>query len=291
MPDPERTGDAAEADVVIEDRLLPGWDPDEPVPATIYRPRTGGKRPVVFVLHGFGCSKEESAPRLPGLARAGFVAVALDGFLHGRRREPGVFARELADLADPYAIWVHQTCVSRTAGDVSRIIDHLGDLPQADPSRVGATGVSMGGCSTLVLACREPRLSAAVSLIGAADFWWDVTKIAPGPEQDAFRKRLSPRLHQLVNSLDPTRHMAGIRPKPVLLLNGGKDHWIDPRSVEQFARRLRERYYGDGPENVACLVEPDVGHRVTDLMWARMTAWFARHLQGRRVAVEQPPMS
>jgi len=278
--------DTAPAAIVTEDLLLPGWDPDEPVPATICRPEAGEGLPVVFVLHGFGRSKEESARILPRLAGAGFLAVAIDGFLHGRRREPSVFARELADLADDFAIWVHQTCVSHTARDVSRIIDGLGDLRHADPSRIGVAGVSMGGCSALVLTCREPRISAAVSIIGAADFWWDVTKIAPGPRQQAWRRHLSPRLRQLVDSLDPMRHMAGIPPKPVLLLNGGKDHWIDPRSVEGFARRLRAQHYQGCPENIACFVEPQVGHEVTERMWTRMIAWFSRHLQGRPVAIE-----
>ena len=272
--------------VITEDLLLPGWDPDEPVPATAYRPEGRERLPVAIVLHGIGCSRQESASRLPLLAGAGFLAVAIDGYLHGQRREPSVFARNLADLADDFAIWVHQTCVSHTARDVSRIIDSLDDLPQADPSRIGVTGVSMGGCSALVLACRESRISAMVSLIGAADFWWDVTKIAPGPEQDAWRQHLSPRLCQLVNSLDPVQHMAGIFPKPVLFLNGGKDHWIDPRSVEEFARRLGAQYYGDCPEKVVCFVEPHVGHQVTNLMWNRMIAWFTRYLQGRSVNVE-----
>ncbi len=82
------------------------------------------------------------------------------------------------------------------------------------------------------------------------------------------------------------QHMAGIFPRPVLLLNGGKDRWIASRSVEEFARRLRAQYYGCYPENVACFVEPQVGHKVTDLMWTRMIAWFTRHLQGRFVGVE-----
>jgi len=142
--------------VITEDLLLPGWDPDEPVPATIYRPEGRDKLPVVVVLHGFGCSKQESAPLLPRLAGAGFLAVAIDGFLHGQRREPSVFKRELADLADDFAIWVHQTCVSHTVRDVSRIIDSLGDLPQAHPARIGVTGVSMGGCSARL--SRKSRL-------------------------------------------------------------------------------------------------------------------------------------
>jgi len=278
--------DASPTEVVKEDLLLPGWDPDEPVPATIYRPACGGKLPVVFVLHGINCSRHESAPRMPSLAVAGFMCIAIDGFLHGGRREPSVFSSGLADLADDFAIWVHQTCVSYTARDVSRIIDGLDELPGADSARVGVAGVSMGGATSLVLACREKRISAVVSIIGPTDFWWDVTKIAPGAEQDAWRQHLSPRLCQLVDSLDPMQHMAGIPPKPVLLLNGGKDRWIDFRSVEDFASRLRAQYYGDCPEKVGCSVEPHVGHQVTDLMWHRMIAWFTRYLQGTSVDVE-----
>jgi len=264
---------------IVKDRaLLAGWDPDEPVPAFVYRPREGASLPVVVFLHGLGRDKEELADRLPDLAAAGLLVVAVDAFLHGERREPSVFPAHTDELGASQAIWVHQTCISHTARDVSRIIDHLSDLPQADPSRVAVAGMSMGACTALVVAARDRRVAAAVSLCGATDGWWDVTKTPPGPEQDARREGYSPRLRQLVDSVDSMQHMAGMPPKAVLLLSAGRDRYIDARSVEAYARRLKA-LYADDAEKVAFFLEPDAGHEVTDLMWQRTTAWFARHLQ------------
>ena len=44
-----------------------------------------GRRPVVIVMHGTGGRKENELPLLRRLARAGFVAVAIDGRYHGER--------------------------------------------------------------------------------------------------------------------------------------------------------------------------------------------------------------
>ena len=40
-------------------------------------------------------------------------------------------------------------------------------------------------------------MQVVVGMIGAVDFWYDMTKTAPGPQQDAKRKALSPRVQQL----------------------------------------------------------------------------------------------
>ena len=61
----------------------------------------------------------------------------------------------------------------------------------------------MGSSTCMVLAWKEPRISVIVGMIGAVDFWYDVTKTPPGKEQDAKRDALSPRVRQLVSSIDP----------------------------------------------------------------------------------------
>ena len=50
----------------------------------------------------------------------------------------------------------------------------------------------------MVLAWREPRVRVVASVIGAVDFWWDVTKLRPGPEQGARIASYGPRLRELV---------------------------------------------------------------------------------------------
>src|SRR5581483_3280433 len=61
-------------------------DAAERVPGLCYRlARAAGRRPVVILLHGTGGSKEGFKAQLETYARAGFVAVAIDGRYHGER--------------------------------------------------------------------------------------------------------------------------------------------------------------------------------------------------------------
>jgi hypothetical protein len=129
----------------------------------------------------------------------------------------------------------------------------------------------------MVLAWKEPRVSVVVGLIGAVDFWYDVTKTPPGPDQDARREALSPRVRQLVSSLDPEPRKSAIAPKALFLANGARDRGIDIDSVRKFVKDLGPSY-ADHPERVKLLVEPMAGHSVTDRMWSEGFQWFVRHL-------------
>jgi dienelactone hydrolase len=217
-----------------EKLVLSGWDPDEPVPAYAYYKQGSKAMPVVIFLHGLGGSKEQEGQRLRDLAERGFFVLAIDAYLHGERKVPGIFpqGKSLGNLGEDYSIWVHQSAVSHTARDVSKIIDALSARSDVDTSRVGVVGISMGSSTCMVLACKEPRISVVVGLIGAVDFWYDVTKTPPGPEQDAKRSALSPRVRQLVDSLNPRDRMISIAPKALFLANGARDKGIDIRSVK-----------------------------------------------------------
>jgi len=264
--------------ITKEHALLAGWDPHEPVPAFIYRPPDGDKLPVILFTHGLGRDKEFYADRLVSLASAGFLVIAIDDFLHGERREGSVFPPHMGDLVAPQAVWVHQTCVSRTALDVGRIIEQLDSIDRADPSRLGLVGVSMGGDAALVATACQPRVSAVVTFVSAADAWWDVTRLPPGPERDARQAGYSPRLRQLVHSLDPTQHAEQMHPRAVLMMNAGRDPAIEPRSVEPYIARLRSLYGADAGR-VGFVVEPEAGHKVTDTMWPRMIDWVVRYVK------------
>jgi uncharacterized protein len=266
-----------------EKLFLAGWDPDEPVPAYAYYKKGNQAMPVVIFLHGLGGSKEQDGQRLRDLAGKGFFVVAIDAYLHGERKVPGIFApgKNMGNLGEDYSIWVHQSAVSHTARDVSKIIDALSARGDVDRSRVGVLGISMGSSTCMVLAWREPRISAVVGLIGAVDFWYDVTKTPPGPEQNTRRKALSPRVRQLVDSLNPRDRKAAIAPKALFLANGARDRGIDIQSVKKFVKELRPSYESC-PDRLKFLEEPEAGHTVTDRMWKEGSQWLVRHL------LEQP---
>src|SRR5262249_52036823 len=175
------------------------------------------------------------------------------------------------------AIWLHQSAIAHTVRDVSKIIDGLAARSEVDLSRIGVGGVSMGSCVALVTGCREPRVSVVVGLIGAVDFWYDVTKTPPGPEQDAKRNGLCRRVHELVNSNNALPRKAGLVPKALFFANGARDDGIDIESVKSFVKDLRPSYESH-PDRLAFLEEPNVGHSVTARMWTDGTQWFVRHL-------------
>ncbi len=264
---------------IERDKLfLAGWDPDEPVPVYAYYKKGNKAMPVVIFMHGLGGSKEQYVSRMQELAAKGLFVVVIDAHLHGERKVPGIFpqGKNLGGLGDDYSIWVHQSAIAHTARDVPKIIDALSARSDVDLSRIGVAGVSMGSSTCMVLAWREPRISVVVGLIGAVDFWYDVTKTPPGADQVLKRNALSLRVRQLVNSLDPLDRKAAIAPKALFLANGARDA-IDIESIKKFVKELRPSYEAN-PDRLHLLEEPKTGHSVTERMWSEGTQWLVRHL-------------
>ena len=264
---------------LVRERLrLPGFDPDESVPAIAIHPAAGGPFPVCIVLHYFRGEKENFETWCRDLAAQGVFAIAIDAHLHGERSIAGIFHGDnIASLGEEYSIWVHQTSIAHTARDVSVILDALASRSDVDTSRVAATGMSMGGSTALVLAWREPRVRVVASIVGAVDFWWDVTKIPPGSEQEARKASYGPRLRELVTSIDPQPRLAQIPPKALCLINGGRDGYIDIDSVRRFVADLTPLYQ-ENQDQLRFLPFPDAGHEVTDAMWKEAQAWIVRKL-------------
>lgn len=275
----EREQPPGDSPIEREKLYLAGWDPDEPVPAYLYYKKGNKAMPVVIFSHGLGGNKEQYPQRMKELAGKGLFVVTIDGHLHGERKVPGIFpqGKSLGRLGEDYSIWVHQSSISHTSRDISKIIDALSARSDVDLSRIGVGGVSMGSCTSMVSAWRDQRISVVAGLIGAVDFWWDVTKTAPGPEQDAKRKALSPRVHQLVNSINPQDRKSAYAPKALFLANGGRDDGIVIESVRKFVKDLRPSYEAH-PDRLALLEVPEAGHTVTDKMWNEGIQWLVRHL-------------
>jgi len=265
--------------LVREKLRLPGFDPDEAVLAIAIHPASGGPFPVAVVLHSFRGAKENLEAWCRDLAARGIFAIAIDAHLHGERSIAGIFHGDnIASLGGEYSIWVHQTSIARTAKDVSVILDALARRPDVDASRVAATGVSMGGSTAMVLAWREPRVRVVASIVGAVDFWWDVTKLPPGPQQESRRASYGPRLRELVDSIDPKPRFSRIPPKMLFIASGGRDEYIDIESVRRFVADI-EPLYGKDRKRLRFLPVPEAGHGVTEDMWKEAQEWIVRGLE------------
>jgi pimeloyl-ACP methyl ester carboxylesterase len=271
--------------LVREKLRCPGFDLDEAVPAIAIHPAVGGPFPVCIVLHYFRGTKESLEPWCRDLAARGIFAIAIDAHLHGERSVAGVFhGDKIASLGEEYSIWVHQTSIARTAKDISVILDALALRADVDVSRVAATGMSMGGSTAMVLAWQEPRVRVVASLVGAVDFWWDVTKTRPGPEQESRKASYGPRLRELVASIDPSTRLNRIPPKALFIASGGRDEYIDIESVRRFVADI-EPLYRHTPGRLRFSPFPEVGHAVTADMWREAQDWIVHNLGN------QPPGS
>lgn len=267
--------------LVREQLRLPGFDPDEAVPAVAIHPASGGPFPVAICLHSFRGAKENLEGWCRDLAARGIFALSIDAHLHGERSIAGVFHGDnIASLGGEYSIWVHQTSIAHTVKDVPVILDALARRPDIDASRVAATGVSMGASAAMVLAWREPRVCVVAGIVGAVDFWWDVTKIPPGPDQESQKASYSPRLRELVDSIDPKPRFSRIPPKALFIGSGGRDEYIDIESVRRFVADL-EPLYEKEPDRLRFLPFPDAGHGVTEAMWKEAQEWIVRGLEKR----------
>jgi hypothetical protein len=120
-------------------------------------------------------------------------------------------------------------------------------------------------------------VTAVASLVGASDFWWDVTKIAPGPEEEAKKKAYGERVRRLVDSIDPATRLERIPPKALFVASGRGDPFIDIESMRRVATRMRV-LYALTPERFS-FEEEAVGHEATDSMRRAASEWLERFLK------------
>ncbi len=272
------------ADGLIREKLLlQGWDPTDPVPGIAIYPKGKTKLPFVVLLHWFQGSKEAMEPWAHDLAPRQLFVLIVDLHFHGERTVAGVFAKpNLPSLGDEYAVFIHQASIAHSARDFPFILEGLQKRKEIDLSRLGVAGISMGGSLAMVLASREKRVSAAVSLVGACDFWWDVTKIPPGPQQENKKKEYGQRVQRLVSSIDPWPRLDAMPPTALFVANGRNDPFIDIESMRRFSTKMRG-LYASLPDRFA-FYEEDVGHEATETMQHQAEEWLVRHLKERALA-------
>ena len=91
--------------LVREKLRLPGFDPDEAVPAIAIHPAMGGPLPVCVALHSFRGAKENCENWCRDLAARGIFAITIDAHLHGERTIAGVFhGDKISSLGGEYSI-------------------------------------------------------------------------------------------------------------------------------------------------------------------------------------------
>jgi dienelactone hydrolase len=186
------------------------------LPGLLYEPaQVSGRVPAVVNLNGHeGDGKANSyiQERCINLAKKGMLAYNYEWFGMG----------EMAGRTNTH-YRLNQIDLTGTSGlaafylAMTRLVDIALQHPNADPARIGATGLSGGGWQTIVLSALDPRIKLAMPVAGYSSF---VTRTQF--ERDLGDSEQTPV--DLGVYADYTHLTAMVAPNPLMVANNSYDN-------------------------------------------------------------------
>ncbi|HEY2018254.1 MAG TPA: acetylxylan esterase, partial [Bryobacteraceae bacterium] len=193
-----RTTGAFERDRYRVEKLVYESRPGLFVTANLYLPK-GGTAPYPGVLFHMGHSTNGKGYAFyqrccQGLVQLGHVVLAFDPIGQGERvnyPRPGSWLSALNSPTDEHTmpgrqmLLAGETATGAMLWDAMRSLDVLASHPQVDAKRIGATGQSGGGTTTMFLSAVDDRIAATVVCSGITENFACADFDAPGSTDDA----------------------------------------------------------------------------------------------------------
>ena len=273
------------------------------VSANLYVPK-GGKPPYPGVLFQMGHSALGKAYEpyqrcCQGLVQLGYVVLAFDPMGQGERiaypdrsgqntrlssvdeehNMPGKQMILLGDSASRYQVW-----------DAVRGLDLLTSHPLVDRQRLASTGQSGGGTVTMMLACVDDRLRAAVVCSGNTESVASSRFNPPGATDDAEQDFIGSGLL----GFDRWDLLYPIAPKPLLLQVSAHDFigTYSPQYLEdgreEFGKLAAVYQLLGHPEHLAWGTSP-LPHGLTLELRVATYNWFERWLKSSPQQIVEEP--
>ena len=285
-------------------------DSRERVPGILIKAKSAsGRLPVVIVLHGTGGNKTGQKTLLTELAGKGFLAVAIDGRYHGERTKAGRGSAEYVDaILRAYRTGKEHPFLYDTVWDVMRLIDYLETRSDADAGRIGVNGFSKGGMETYLAAAVDPRIRAAVPLIGVQSFRWALENgawqsrvstfqaaVSTAAKDDglpvdaAFIRKFYDRVMPgIYSQFDGPAMLPLIAPRPLLVINGDSDARTPRPGLDECIDAAKKAYARAGAaDKFDSVLQPNTGHKVTPEALHSAVDFFVRWLVSSEVEVSQ----
>ena len=213
--------------------------------AFVAAPQTKEKRPTVIVIQEWWGLTDHIKDIARRYAAEGYVAIAPD--LYSR------LGYALTTDAGEAGKLMNTLKQEDGLNDLNATVAYLKSVPEVDGTRIGVTGLCMGGSYALMLPCVNPAIKAAVPFYGQV------------PNPDAPLQKLS---------------------APVLYLYGEDDGWITKADVQRLAAALKK--YNKSGEIKTYPGAPHAFFRDTDPSvyrpeaardaWVRTKVFFKQHL-------------
>ncbi|HSP64752.1 MAG TPA: alpha/beta fold hydrolase, partial [Candidatus Deferrimicrobium sp.] len=219
-----------------------------------------GRQPAALVLHGWTGSASLMLPLARPLLAAGLHVLMLDARCHGRSDDDA-----FSSMPD-------------FAADAERALAWLRTHPRVDPERIALVGHSVGAGACLMVADRDPRIAAVVSISSMADpaeFMGEAMRrhAVPGFIVWFALHEIQRALGQRFTDFAPLVTIARLR-VPVLLIHGDADPVV-PLADAEALRAV-------APAGTDLLVIPGADHSAVDRFLTvapAVTAFLQRALQ------------
>ena len=232
-----------------------------------------------------------------GLAQLGFLVLGFDPMGQGERiyypKDAGARGPSATDEhshAGRPMLLVGQSATRMQVWDAIRSMDVLAAHPLVDAKRIGATGQSGGGTTTMFLSAVDDRIAAAVVCSGITENFACANFIAPGSTDDAEQ--------DFVGSgplgFDRWDLLYPLAPKPLLVSVSDRDFFgtYSPRYIssgwEEF-QKLRKIYSVFGQEHKIAWGGTPLPHGLSYDTRLLVYNWFGRWLKGQTTRVEVEP--
>ena len=183
--------------------------------AILYEPDViKGRVPAIlnFVGHDpLGNATEYEQKRCINFAKQGMLALSLGWFGFGELNQP-----ENSHDFGGHLDLVGSNSLGYFYLTIRRGLDYLASLPQADPARLGVTGLSGGGWQTIILSSLDERVAAAAEVAGFGSLETNLTR--PTDTQEVEEDATD-----LVQGQDYPFLVALRAPRPTLLMHNAQD--------------------------------------------------------------------
>ncbi|MBM3073358.1 esterase [Lelliottia sp. RWM.1] len=212
--------------------------------------------PVVVFYHGFTSSKLVYSYFSVALALAGFRVVMPDAPEHGGRFN----GNEQARLNRFWQI------LQGSLIEFSGLRDALYQAGLVADNRLAVAGASMGGMTALGIMSRHPEVKCVASLMGSGYFTSLSRTLFPPQSQDDLTS---------LAEWEVTHALPSLANRPLFLWHGEADDVVP--AAETF--RLQQALQREGlDDNLTCLWEAGVRHRITPTALDATIAFFRQHL-------------
>ncbi len=208
------------------------------------------------------------------LARNGYVVFSADAPMWGERgREEGVDRSKYDIIAGNMMMLGRDLSAFMTYDDISGT-EMLASLPEVDATRIGCAGCSMGGYRSWMLSALSDRIKAGASIC------WMVTTDVQMSTKDRKREyggfaNCIPALRQYLDY----PHIASLAcPKPMLFINGARDHLFPSDGVEDAFSTMHAVWDSQNASGALETEIWDIPHSCGTEVQQRILEFFKRNL-------------